>query len=77
MSRMPLEGCPADKKMPQLSYAAAHAKAERCSAAGEEQRLCTLCNRWRWPDEMSLCSIAETISHVEYCQRSLPGWRPQ
>ena len=28
MSRMPLDGCPADKKMPQLSYAAAHAKAE-------------------------------------------------
>jgi hypothetical protein len=74
---MPLNSCPADKRMPQLSYAAAQVKAESCVAAGQEQRLCTRCNRWRWPDEEALCAIAETISHAEFCQRSLPWLQAQ
>ena len=71
MSRMPLDACPAEKKMPQLSRDDANRKAEHCGAAGEKQRLCTLCNCWRWADEAALCMIAETISHEEYCKRSL------
>lgn len=39
-----------------LGYFAWHAEAEKRMQAGEEQVLCTLCQRWKWQDE--LCKIA-------------------
>jgi hypothetical protein len=73
MSRMTLDACPAAGQMPRRSEAAAMADAEARLAAGEEQRLCSLCSRWRWPDEVALCPVAETISRAEYARRN-PLW---
>jgi len=73
MSRIPLDACPAAGKIPLLRCPAASADTETRTAAGQEQRLCSLCSRWRWPDEEALCPVAETISREEYTRR-YPLW---
>jgi hypothetical protein len=67
--KVPLASCcPVEDQMPMnaLSYIAWHNEAERRSKTGLRQRFCRTCERWRWPDEVAICSEANTISAKEH-----------
>jgi hypothetical protein len=38
--------------VPNLSYLAFHADAERRTKAGQVQKQCPVCKLWRWPDQI-------------------------
>jgi hypothetical protein len=65
------EPCPAEAGMPGhgLGYLAWHADADRRSKAGQRQKYCTRCRRWRWPDGYAACRLAQPIDAGQYRKR--------
>lgn len=62
MSHPLKDPCPVAARF-HLPYLAYHEDAEKRHKRGQKQRLCSTCERWRWPDHSKACS--DFVPHAD------------